>query len=336
MNKIQIKIKNIIPTSDGADYEEIIKLWEMVGDYFTAKPLEDTNSNEVKLSLDVSSVIEKLNNLKEENYEAYFVRIEKENKFQSLEQYFEFAPLGAVLIICIDGQVNNEDEFVNRFLDQLFIAMNLTICGSCNLFGYEIIGEKQFPFLKTSRTLAADLFENAIFVNNNWKWPPLAENEYISTWNWLERQNIRNFSLAKTPVQKACSIILNLSQKGNIEASDVIGISQVFEAFFLTKDEPKTKGLELKLNSIFSEPMTEKKWVKKFYSLRSSIAHGDHEILRPSYFPDDCDRESEDHHNNYVNYVEKGFLVIMAILKDLASHGKTNYSFAYLVEMKRN
>ncbi len=320
-----INIKNVCLSDARANEDAVISLWESAGEFFTNYKIttgEDTSS----ITIDVSSICETLTNSKPENCHDYFSKLYKNNECLTGEEFYKLNPLGAKLIIHTD----NESFNVTRFLQQLFLAMNIAHCGSCNLLSYTIEKHGPLAYLNSSENLSATVFDDFFAVHINNQWPEISYLPFSKTWDWLESQNIRTTSLAKTPAQKACAVLINLSLTDLHYAELLLGVTQALEAMLLKNGEPKAYNLNIKINALLGSNPKEINWVKKMYNLRSSIIHGEHHIYWPSEHPEiDTDPNSEEelHVNEINDYFVLGVSALIALLQNLIKQNKTKYKF---------
>lgn len=320
-----INIKNVCVSDARADEDAIISLWESAGIFFNNYKI--TTGKETSLiTIDVTNICETLTNSKPENCDEHFRRIYKDNECLKVEDFHKLNPLGAKLIIHIDNECFN----VTRFLQQFFLAMNIAHCGSCNFHNYTIENHGSLAYLNSSVNLSATVFEDFFLVQLNNGWPEINYLSFAKTWDWLESQHIRTTSLAKTPAQKACAVLINLSLSELHYAELLLGVTQVLEAMLLKKGEPKSYNLNIKIEALLGSNPKEINWVKKMYNLRSSIIHGEHHIYWPSEHPEvDADPNSEEelYVNEINDYFVLGVSVVIALLQNLIKQNKTKYKF---------
>lgn len=323
MNTTSIEVKTVAPTDAEADYDAIISLWHSVNAFFTNYKLQ-TESGVTKVNIDVNQVLKTILNLKPENCEKYFKNLMSNNNFASQEAFFNHNPLGAVILIQTDDQALD----IDRFLQQLFLAMNISHCGSCNLLDYKITNDGPFTFLDNRKTLTASLFDDVITTYRNNSWPKIHRLEFSSVWNWLEKHNLRSIQLAKTPVQKSCAVLINLSSSELHYAELLLGITQVLESILLKNGEPKSYNLSIKIEAILGHNSKERNWVRKLYNLRSSIIHGEHDIFWPGEYPLSSDDSEEEQHLNTINEsFALGASTLVSLLQDLIISDKVKYNF---------
>jgi hypothetical protein len=325
---ITIQSNNITTATDKVDYDDLINLWCSVEKYFFQRPIPIANKNDNKLSIsiDASNIKERLNDLKPDNYKKYY------------KKYFEHHsisenPLSATFDIIVENQnfenIHTHSSFFQKFIESIFLAMNLSTMGGCNLYNFS------FKEKSNDSGLCSDIMESAWDKSDMEKWPRIERIEFSKTWEWLESQNTREFILAQSPTQKAIAVLLHLSYSPILETSELINVSQVLESILLTKNEPKTKGLKDKITLILGQkPNNYQCWISEFYKLRSQIVHGSYPIFRPM---DDRDKENEalTIYFEINQLIENGISVILALLQDLILHNKSEYVFEKKINVKR-
>ncbi|MDH5216634.1 MAG: hypothetical protein OEX19_02995 [Gammaproteobacteria bacterium] len=326
-----IEIKNVAPSDGAADYDAIASLWDSVGKFFTDYKLSTENGYN-KITVDVQHIRETLLHLKPENCDEYFSNLMTENNCLSGEDFYNLSPLGATLRIHTDDKNIN----IDRFLQQFFLAMNLSHCGSCNLIDYTIIKDGPFSFIRTSTKLTSSIFDDALAINRNNKWPQIQELDFSGVWKWLEEQDLRTILLAKTPAQKACAMLVKLSLSELHYAELLLAITQVLESVLLKNSESKSYNLGIKIEAILGQNPNKKNWVKKMYNIRSSIIHGEHDMLWPYELPDlSSDSEEEQHIDEINESFELGASTVVALVQDLIQAGKIKYNFTNKLHVEK-
>lgn len=182
--------------------------------------------------------------------------------------------------------------------------------------------------------LSPHFYATALDVIEEDKWPNLTKISFEKAWNWLDNQNFMLLDYATTPCSKALFTFLKI---GNDEAAHedlILYIARALEALFVDGNENCGRLLKERLHIVLGEPEINKKWISKYYSVRSKIAHGDAEMTRPNLY--DYNDDALDHAYEAKNkrLMEKGVSAIIAILQDLIENDSTEYIFEQAVSRK--
>lgn len=339
MPKFTIRTANV--TSGAADigFDLLVSAWAEVEKYFKGRLIPFDEKHSIAVTVDASNIIEMLENLREENCKAYFDRLLKERTFETLEEFHELQPLGGNLVIELKSSKEFDkheiENFLIRFIEQLFLSMNVAQYASCNFYGAHILEFKNY--LSGPMSLSVEEFEQIWYVSKNWNWPKLQTIPFTVSWEWFSEQNARGFVVAETPVQKALVMLLHLSQKGEYDAMDLVSVSLVLESFFVSKNERKVQSIKRKIKALLGEPFKERSWIDKFYNIRSDIVHGDYPIIRPGYSRnDESIKKAEIQVDEIMEYTYKGIAVILAILQDLIISSANSYEFKESISVQRH
>lgn len=324
MDVVVIRCSNISGSSAETEHlnHEYIEFWAQVAEFFESHYIA-FEGHRVRISLEIDDVLNVLDNLKLENLKNYFDRLQEEAEVSGT-----FDPCAAEFKIKFieapDSELWDRNYFSHRFVELLFLAMNLCKRGACNLANF------RFSCDKSSNAIYVDSIESAWHSADQNNWPTLKELNFSIVWNWLVKNGGLEYTLAKTPINKAIAVLLRLSYNFSlISASEVVLVSQVIESFLINKTEPKARALEKKLPVLFGNPPNNlAKWASKFYKLRSDIVHGEYPIFRPRFEEvDEHFDESSEYYWELVDAVYTGMSIILAIMQDLAAQDAERYSF---------
>ena len=71
METLIIKSQNVIPVVAETNHDTLINLWSQTEKYFNQNPIVIDNSVEIHINIDAKEIKQRLDDLKEENYENY-------------------------------------------------------------------------------------------------------------------------------------------------------------------------------------------------------------------------------------------------------------------------
>ncbi|MCO7222726.1 hypothetical protein [Pleionea sp. CnH1-48] len=319
-----IKFSNITPNAAEVDHDSVISCWLEVEEYFRSNDVRFNRETSVSLLIDSIQVREKLDWLKPENCEDFFKRYFSNKEDLDLEKEHPFSASLKVNILKEPNDSSwNKSTFLRCFIEQLFLVMNICTRGGCNYGRFSIdIDSKE-------HSLHCDTIESGWHRASIDNWPSLRSIPFANAWGWMERNGGLSYLLAETPINKAFAVLLHMSYKSELEATDVVQLSQVLESFYLSKREPKVGGLSRKIPAALgSFPENEESWIKDFYKLRSDIVHGDFPIFRPRYDEEDSGfKFVEDRYWEVSREIDRGVSIVITTLQDLINKKSDYYLF---------
>jgi hypothetical protein len=315
------------------DIERVTELWEIVQGYFhdfslAGSPLSTDGAERVhRISLDATDTIEflRLSSPKDENWEPFKDRITSSWK-RGYMSYIDFAV----------PSVSSEDRppllLISRFLQHVFLAMNLAIPGSCNFFRPIYVN---FPDDSVKPPhLSADEIASAAIEAASWGWPKIGHMSFDQTWRWVTAE-IGEIDLATTPSEKAAFTLLEFAGMDTaIDPGSILMLAQVIESLFVVETEGVVRLLRERIDALLGSPQSHKRWISSFYQLRSRIAHGSAPLLRPGRYS-----FGEEHHNKFYaersKLVDQALAVLLAVMQDMILTETRQYRFAQQVIRSR-
>ena len=324
--EISIMFRNVIPVISEEEHDSTIELWLEVEEYFKLNHVNYNDEISFKILLDSTQIRKKLEQLKPENCESFLEDYIKSHRGLDLENQH---PFSAILKIEIQNISSTKPLGINvllkHFIQQLFLVMNMCSKGGCNVgsFSLEDINEEE------TYTLHSDLIECSWQKASKDNWPILCNIIFSDAWKWMERNGGLSFFMAEKPINMAWAVLLHLASKGEIEATDVVQITQVLESFYLNEREPKVRGLTRKIPAVIGNiPENNICWIKELYNIRSKIVHGNFPIFRTHYRSEDVTSESmEDCYWEIVAAIDKGISIILGTIQDLITKDADYYLF---------
>lgn len=219
---------------------------------------------------------------------------------------------------------------VGRFLQHLFLGMNLALPGSCNLFACRYPGVAR-PDPRPPNLSGATL-ESALCHARQVQWPPLNAVPFADVWAWMERVGVKDLAVAREPVHKALFTLLLVADVQTNDPTIILLVAQALEALLVEGRDNIGSILRQRLELVLGARAGGRNWFSKFYDLRSRIAHGDAPLLRPGSLYDIGENpEVEDHIADYFRPVDEAVAILLAVLQDLIRSGATKYRFTHHV-----
>lgn len=242
----------------------------------------------------------------------------------------KLSPLGSRIVLTFHGaeSVNLDDTVIQRFLQNLYLAMNLSVPGSCNLQRASFLArrspEKRIG-LRTQREVWIDLsagpFENAYQSALERGWPPFQRIELAGAWEWLERNGTLALDVAREPWHRALFTILRVGSRRSHD-SDVIQLCvQAIEA--LLGQAAPASVVKRRVESVLGIPPTHKSWYRELHDTRSRFVHGAAPIVRPGEWLNEDEASGEI--AKYFAQSDLAFAVLLCLIQKLIL--KTAHTF---------
>lgn len=329
LKKLSIRCGNVTPNSAEVNHDDVIYAWNELDTILTNYEITIESEKKVHISIDSSEIREKLYWTKPESCDEFFSKISTD-KIDWTHKH----PFSALLHISInknfDDEDWSEDKFVRNILEQMFLVLNVSVRGGCS-FGKIQVGNNL-------SALHCDSMESGWRYSSLHNWPLIQPISIEKTWHWFEKFSPLHFILADNAITKSSAVLLHQSYKGDIESTDVLQLSQVIEHFYLSKGEPKVRGLNRKMPLVLGElSKSNKKLIHDFYDFRSNITHGDFPLFRPRYHETDAGFEAvENYYWKISQEIDKGVAMIISTLQFLIKNDAQSLLFIETVSVEIN
>jgi hypothetical protein len=243
------------------------------------------------------------------------------------------SPFGSELTITVRSPESllHFDQFIPRFLENLYVAMNLAVPGSCNLYRTSFKSTRDLKggsWRRRRETVRVDLaaqpFETAAQFALERGWPTHQEIDLRHAWGWLNQTGLLDLDVAENPWQRAVFTLLHI---GNLESQypDVIFYCvQAIEA--LVSQGAPASVTKRRVESVLGAPRTHKNWFSDLQRIRSQVAHGTAPLVRPSGF---LNNEPGKAFEN----IELSVAVLLALLQRLVAKNATRFQINEVIDL---
>jgi len=277
-----------------------------------------------QITLDASDIVECLEAEAADSEAAVQARIERQ-RASGLHPMLGVLRIDAVEVSG-HGDLRLPAQLLGRFLQQLFLAMNLAVPGSANFFASRYAEDtgNEYP----PPNLSADILEGAYTKAKERGWPLLVPLAVGDVWNWLHDAMSYDLDVAREPADKALFALLHICEPQEIDTENILRTAQAFEALFSGGREGIGAALQQRIEAVIGTPASRKRWFTKFYDLRSRVAHGDVPMLRPGkYYDIGESRQIEDYIAEFWEPMDQAISALLATLQDLIRHRSRGYRF---------
>lgn len=254
------------------------------------------------------------------DWETFF-ETNKKFKYLSIE-----VKLNTNQILYREGTINYLSYYVEAYLYELFLLLNLSMPGSITLF------QTVFKAGKQSRQINIDdyFFSNSLKWSNAIGWPKIGQVPIGDVVRWYKSLNIGIRQVARNNLERVIFSLLHVCNNDQISSNGLIWLAHSLESLF---ESPKSSISITIINRSFKvlgEPEENSRKIKKmfqeFYDLRSKYVHGELNIHHPSYneiLDDDIDE--------YFNKVEEahkvGISIVIACMQLLILNNWKGFKF---------
>jgi len=326
---IKVGMFHFCPTDARTPVAPIIQLWEEIGGFFVnytmkVRAQDLSLSAEYAVSLDVFQIVEDLKNFDNFGNGAgdinYLLKkIEKKDRVgYAIALDFHLTPLNQIAADC----KHTPYRLTNMLLQQIFVAANLCLPGSCSLYNITYPEEK----LTKPPSLDCYYLEDCGRFARQEGWPRYKDISFSKVWNWLLASGIHDLDIAVTPVQRAIFCLLEMSIYDHFNLAEILFVAQALEGLLVRDGEPSQKSLSRRIKAIIGSPASHQNWVKDFYNLRSTIIHGNYPIIR-GHCAHEENIEVQNYHSQYFLPQLRAVAALVAILQDMADANIAEYHF---------
>lgn len=174
-------------------------------------------------------------------------------------------------------------HYLENFLYQLFIIMNIASPGSINL--HKIILDAGQP-IEYEINLDGNLFEYAYEISYINNWPKINFIPLIKVWEWYNSLNIKTKQVASNRIERALFSLLNYSSEDTDNPMIFIWLTSTLEALYDLPTSLINKLLKERIYLFLEIPKENSKKLRNeidnIYNVRSRIAHGEYSVYHPS------------------------------------------------------
>ncbi len=204
----------------------------------------------------------------------------------AIENYFQYDPFLSIpcKVQSHTDHIGPNDYYIEYFLHQVFLALNLSSPGCCTFHGTTIHRDDSPEVWKTSLNLNG-YSGTPYTLSSGDLWPVISFIPLADTWYWLQSLNPGMQQIAQTRVEKALFAMLYVSKDDDLNPGRLIWLAHALEALFDTPELGISKALKSRIFLVLGKPASHSKKIKgaidSFYKLRSSFVHGGLDIAHP-------------------------------------------------------
>ncbi|MEP1093536.1 MAG: hypothetical protein ABJG78_00405 [Cyclobacteriaceae bacterium] len=306
--------------------------------FFTYQPFEDYEKELLNCWIMASKVFQSFDS----TYENRKITIKTDWR-KIKNQFKDSIEAPGELLISVVGNHECLDElsdfFTIRFLEMMFITMNISTPGSINMYDTELknLNQDSDPYNKNWKiSLGSSPFETFWETSGDLRnWPKvqfLPLNEVVS---WYRKLKILFKQRASSNIERCFNALINYCQGNGFSPADFIWITHSLEALYDTPKEGIVTSLKNRIFLFLGTPDSHSKELRKkigeLYDFRSNFVHGSMEIARAPFF-ENLDQELW----NYMNEIHKlsdfGIMLLLSSVQKIINENANSLKFYEVFE----
>ncbi|OUS29251.1 hypothetical protein A9Q99_09060 [Gammaproteobacteria bacterium 45_16_T64] len=325
---ITLNIGNAIPNAGDNESNWIISAWEGADKYIKGiefnveDPYQATLVNH-QLSLDASDLIQTLRNAQKLSggFASYLQSCKNE----------EGATQGKIVVTLVSEQDDIEPysqyHSISVFVQQLVLAMNIALPGSCQILNGVYEGEGAGLFEPPQ--IDSTIFTNGWLSAFDAEWPILKPIKFEHVWHWLDQRKTSETDTALSTVNKVMFCLLDLAHQSPVySAGNVLLVSHMLELFGQMEDDVNHNLLRERISIILGHPSDKADSFNELYRMKHSLIRSEQPIKRPAVIYHDSDDEIIQQLEMHNSPVEQALAIVLALIQDLVIHNSSSYHFS--------
>jgi len=332
VENVKINIGDVIPNAGKNEADWIVSAWEGANKFlsevaFRVESPCDPALSEYQVSLDASDLIKTLKNAQQ--HSGGFAAFLKESRTVN-------GNTSAALIVTVKTEASSIESYtlyhcVGVFLQQLMLAMNIALPGSCQILDATYEG-------KDSTSFEPPEFESMVFTNGwlsafNADWPILKPLKFADVWAWLTERKTSETDTAISMVNKVMFCLLELAQHTQVnKLTNALLVSHMLEMFGKMENDVNHHLLRERIIIILGNPSDKADSFNELYRMKHSLIRSEQPVRRPSMIYHDADDEVLQQLEMHNSPIEQALAIVIALLQDLVINKSACYQYREQVE----
>ncbi len=332
---LRLHIANAIPHGNEADTQAIIALWREAGSFcqqldFLAQDRRDSNARRFAISLDVGPMLASMERASAEagSFDAWRkAHVDDPGK-----------PIDASLGLTITDAGGNLTEMAlyqvaTVFLQQLVMAMNITLPGSLQLLGTRFEGPGSHRY--EAQQFDSRIFYGALKTAASNAWPILKRPDFTSVWRWLDKCESSQRQTAIAAINKVLFTMLKVAeQRHEYSARTVLLVLYQLEVLLDRRNNTSFHRSRNRARLILGGMPEAADCFRGLYEIRNSLFMGDQPVNRPLLICHDSAQQLREAIGQHNSVVEQGSALVLALLQDLIARDAQGYEFSESVQAR--
>lgn len=323
---IEVSIAHPVPNVSSDMEDSVIQVWAQAQEALQRATfkVEDPFGDKLdvyQLTMDFSQVQAILAEAKQVGFSEYRQRVLRSGE-----------PVNRA-VIAIQLEVEQAPEQLLTFyhaagvaLQQLFLALNIAVPGSCQILQAQYMGSECSSF--DPPALEASPFVNAYLSSVDTQWPTIKALGFQEVWQWFEKLEVSETEIALQPVTKVLFGLLELSQaQSELNSRDALLVSHLLELLTDMEEMEHMGLLKSRVKLILGEGVEEGDSLAELYRMKHDYVLGERPIRRPTLKLHDPEEELVQQLRVHNSPVEEGIAIVLSILQVLCATKGCRYRF---------
>lgn len=323
-------IDNLIPHADEHTSQRIIALWQEAVETLKTCTLNcvhpDTGKYvDVRFKADFSTILTCLRDASAQS--GSFDRHRRLHLQNNATTISAALPL---TVSCDDTSLDHGAAFAlgSVFQQQLFLALNLTLPGACQMLGVSFRGEAAHLF--EAQAYDSKLFYDARMSAQQQNWPTLSILTFTQVWQWLNHSGFSRTDVAISDLSKVLLNLLKLAQQRQRYGSrSALLMARQLE--LLLGQEPPARLRERCALILGQIPEAADCFVELF-RLRTDLFQGQHPVRRPALITHSLGEEEREQIAGHNSAIELAASITVALLQHLISQNRDKFVFREVLQ----
>ncbi|MBZ9688390.1 hypothetical protein G9F72_018840 [Clostridium estertheticum] len=225
-----------------------------------------------------------------------------------------------------DGIENYLSYYIEVYLNELFLILNLSIPGSITLF------QTTFKVNDYTTRIKIDsyFFAESLEWSNEIHWLNIVPIPINDVATWYKSLNIGIRQISKTNLERVIFSLLHVCNDEYASPTGLIWLSHSLESLFGSPKASICKTMIDRAYKILGKPEVNSKKIKNifndFYDLRSKYVHGEFNIHHPSY-NNILDDDIDEYYDKMTPSYKIGFSIVVACLQLMILNNWKGFKF---------
>jgi len=314
VQKVQVNLANATPADGRTDVQAFISVWKAAQGFFRNREhLGHWVTVDATDTLQLLDCVAMLEGGVEKPFES-----RRKSRISG-----KLTPIGSQIVLTFHSTdpAKLDNRVIERFLQNLYLAMNLSVPGSCNLYRASFLArrshEKRIGFRTQREVVWIDLSaaqpENAYQSALTRGWPLFQRIELAGVWEWLELNGPLGLDVAREPWHRALFTILRVGSQESHGPDEILLCVQAIEAL-LGQGAPASV-VKKRAESVLGIPRTHKSWYRVLHDTRSRVVHGAAPIVRPGAWLNEDEASGEI--AKYFEQSDLAYAVLLCLIQKL-------------------
>ncbi len=328
-----VYLGNVIPHADSQASEKILGLWQSASELFMefefSCSLPGGGQNfKGSMQCKLDGVVEQMTKAIKASgsFDAY-----RESRSQNPD-----IPVSAMIEFFISSSDQNLDigevfHVASVCQQQLFLAMNLAMPGSCQLLGAEFQGEQSH--LYEAQSFDAKPFYNARMSAQEKAWPNVSSPTLDACWEWMTQQGFSQSDIAIKDINKALYNMLKLAQQRHRYGSrSALLATQQIQLLLDAAHSTGAAILRNRTRLVLGDIPEAADCFVELINVRNDLIDGNHPVRRPALISHTSVEEAREQIATHNTTLELASALIVALMQGLIESGKDKYEFEEILK----